>query len=102
MKDEVERRIQDALQHYQHSDKPSLRASAEKFGIGYSSLRGRLVGRQSRAKRHCKRHVLTEYQENSIVQWCRRLEEWGHPACINVVKGMAEAMIARRVKDRTL
>ena len=46
--------------------------------------------------------MLSEYEEKSIVRWCERLDEWGHPACLAVVKGMAEAMVARRVKDRTL
>ncbi|KAG0136135.1 hypothetical protein HOY82DRAFT_479212, partial [Tuber indicum] len=63
---------------------------------------GRLIERQSRAKGHCKRQVLTEYEEKSIVRWCERLEEWCHPARLNVVKGIAEAMIARRVKEGTL
>ena len=34
--------------------------------------------------------------------WCERLDEWGHPAHLTVVKGMAQAMVARRLKDRIL
>ena len=101
-KDEVEGRIQQAIQHYQTSEKPSLRLSAEKFGIAYSTLRGRLQGRQARATRLQRRQALSEYEEKSIVRWCERLDEWGHPARLAVVKGMAEAMVARRVKDRSL
>ncbi|KAG0131843.1 hypothetical protein HOY82DRAFT_473125, partial [Tuber indicum] len=95
---EVEERIKQAIQHYQNSDKPSLRLSAEKFGIAYSTLLGRLQGRQGRAKGHQKRQVLSEYEEMSIVRWCDRLDEWGHPARLAVVKGMAEAIVARLVK----
>ena len=101
-KEEVERWIQQAIQHYQSSDKPSLRWSAEKFGIAYSTLRGRLKGRQERGKGHQRRQVLSEYEEKSIVRWCERLDEWGDPARLAVVKGMAEALVARRVKDRAL
>ena len=46
--------------------------------------------------------VLSEYEEKSVVRWCGRLDEWGHPARLAVVKSMAEAIIARREKDRSL
>ena len=46
--------------------------------------------------------VLTEYEENSIVRWCERLDEWGHPAQFAVVRNMAQAIVAQRVNERTL
>ena len=46
--------------------------------------------------------VLTEYEENSIVRWCERLDEWGHPARLAVVRNMALAIVARRVNERIL
>jgi len=98
-KEEVERWIYQAIHHYQSGDKPSLRLSAEKFGIPYSTRRGRLKGRQESSKGHQRRQVLLEYEEKSIVRWCERLDEWGHPARFAVVKGMAEAIVARWVKD---
>ena len=101
-KGEVEARIQQAIQHYQNSKKASLRSSAEEYGIAYSTLQGRLKGRQARETGHRHRQVLSEYEENSIVNWCEKLDEWGHPARLAVVKGMAEAVIARREKERTL
>jgi len=101
-KDEVEARIQQPIQHYKTSDKASLRLSAEKFGIAYSTLRGRLNRRQAQARRLVRWEALSEYEEKSIVRWCERLEEWGHPARMAVVKGMVEGMVTRRVKDRTL
>ena len=101
-KDEVEGRIQQVIRHYQTSDKPSLRLSAEKFGIAYSTLRGQLHGRQARATRLQRQQVLSEYEEKSIVCWCERLDEWGHPDHLSVVKRRAEAIVACRVKDRAL
>jgi len=100
-KEQVEGRIQQAIQHYKTSDKPSLRLSAEKFGITYSTLRGRLTGRQAQATRLVRRQALSEYNEKSIVRWCETLDEWGHPARKSVVKGIAEAIVACRVKGRT-
>jgi len=101
-KEEVEGRIQQAIQHYKTSDKPSLRLSAEKFGIAYSTLWDRLNGRQAQATRLVRRQALLEYEEKSIVRGCERLDEWWHPARVSVVKRMGEAMVAHRVKKRTL
>jgi hypothetical protein len=101
-KDQAEVRLQEAIRHYQHSNEPSMRSSAEKFGIAYSTLRGRLKGRQSRVVGHHQRQVLTEFEEKSIVRWCERLDEWGHPPRLEVVKSMAEAIVGRREKNRSL
>ena len=99
-KSEAEANIQKAINHYWHSDEPSIRASAEKHGVAYSTLRGRLQGRVSREVGHLKLQVLTEYEEKSIVRWSERLDGWGHPARMALVKSMAEAIVARRIKDR--
>jgi len=52
-KEEVEKRILDAIQHYKPSEKRSIRTSAETFGIAYSTLRGRLTGRPITGRRAC-------------------------------------------------
>ena len=101
-KDEAESRLQEAIRHYQHSNEPSMRSSAEKFGIAYSTLRGRLKGRQTRVSGHLKMQVLTEFKEKSIARRCERLDDWGHPPRLEVVKGMAEAIVGRREKNRSL
>jgi len=67
-REEVEKRILDAIQHYKHSKKRSIRTSAETFGIAYSTLQGRLTGRQSRAGGHVRLQVLSENEEKSIVE----------------------------------
>jgi len=51
---------------------------------------------------HHKLPVLTEYEECSIVRWCERLDEWGHPARLDLVTSMAQAIVARRLKDHSL
>ena len=79
-----------------------MRASAEKFGIAYSTLGGRLKGRQSRVLGHLKMQVLTEFEEKSIARWCKRLDEWGHQPRLEVVKSMAEAIVGRRETNRSL
>ncbi|KAG0135439.1 hypothetical protein HOY82DRAFT_479895 [Tuber indicum] len=74
-KDEGELRLQEALKHYQHSQEPSIRSSAEMYGVAYSTLRGRLKGRQSRVSGQLKTQVLSQNEERSIVRWCERLDE---------------------------
>ena len=101
-KDEAEERLQEAIKHYHESFEPCIRSSAEKFAVAYSTLRGRLKGRQSRVAGHLRMQVLTEYEEGSLIRWCERLDEWGHPARLAMVRSMAEAIVARRVNDRPL
>lgn len=98
-KSEAEANIQKAINHYRHSDEPSIRASAGKHGVAYSILWGRLQGRVSREVGHLKLQVLTEYGEKSIVRWYEHLDEWWHPVRMALVKGMAEAIVARRIKE---
>jgi len=102
MKDNKEKTLQNAITHYKDSQKPSIRASAERFGVAYSTLRGRLGGAEDRVKGHSRLQALTEYEEKAIVRWCAKVDEWGHPATLTMVKGMAEAMLQRRLKDRVL
>jgi len=97
-----ERAIQDAIAYYNASEEHSIRASGEKFGVAYSTLRGRLGGAQDYVKGHRRLEALTEYEEKAIVRWCAKVDEWGHPATLSVVKGMAQAMVQRRVKEKVL
>jgi hypothetical protein len=51
-KNEHEESIQNAIIHYENAIQPSMKASAEKFGIPYSTLRDRLNGAQSYQESH--------------------------------------------------
>ena len=90
------------VKDYQHSEEPSLRALAKKYGVAYFTLSGRLKGRQTREAGHRRMQVLSKYEEKWVVRWCARQDEWGHPARLAVVKSMAEDIIPRREKDRSL
>jgi len=46
-KDVKEANIQGAIKHYRQRDMLSIRNSAEKYGLAYSILCGRLVGGKS-------------------------------------------------------
>ena len=66
--DEAELRLQEAIRHYQRSNEISIHSTAEKFGVVYSTLRGRLKGRQTRVSGDLKMQVLPEFEEKSVVR----------------------------------
>ncbi|PWW71611.1 hypothetical protein C7212DRAFT_287806 [Tuber magnatum] len=74
-KDEKEALLQAAVKFYNESPQVSIKGTAEKYGIAYSTLRGRLKGAESRVGGHQRLQVLTPYEENSVVRWCERLDE---------------------------
>jgi len=43
-RDKMEANLQAAIKHYKHSEKPSIRATAEKFVIPFSTLQNRISG----------------------------------------------------------
>jgi len=53
-------------------------------------------------KGHHRLQALREYEEKAIVRWCAKVDEWGHPATLSVVKGMAQVMVQRWVKEKVL
>lgn len=101
-KDEKEALLQAAVKFYRESSEATIKGTAEKYGIAYSTLRGRLKGAVSRVSGHQRMQVLTPYEESSVVRWCERLDEWGHPAKMSVVKEMAQAIVSRRVNHHVL
>lgn len=99
---ERERLIQQAITHYKESSKPSLRISAETFGIPWTTLRDRLNGATNRRDAHRSQQLLTEYEETTIVKWCERMDDWGFPLRLGLVKEMAAYLVRKREFARTL
>lgn len=101
-KEERERLVLLALKDYQNSTKPSMRASAEKFSIPWTTLRDRLNGAQNRRESHRQQQILTPYEEETIVKWCARMDDWGFPMRLGLVKEMAGYLVKKREIGRTL
>jgi len=97
---EREAQIQEALRYYAKTKESSIKHTAELFGVPYYILHGRLSGRVSRTLGHEAMQLLTKDEANSIVQWCEKLDEWGHPPRLGVVKTMALALIHRRANSQ--
>jgi len=52
--DQKEENIRKALKSYLDSDRPSIRATAQQYGIPYSTFRGRIAGVQDRVGGHVR------------------------------------------------
>ncbi|KAH0603952.1 uncharacterized protein H6S33_006983 [Morchella sextelata] len=100
--EEREKLIQDALSHYNTSTKPSMRASADTFGIPWTTLRDRLNGAQNRRDAHRSMQLLSEHEETTIVRWCERMDDWGFPLRLSLVKEMAAYLVKKREIGRRL
>jgi hypothetical protein len=72
-----ERLIQLDISHYQGSSKPdtSMRASAEAYGIPWTTLRDRLKGAEPRRAAHKAQQILSDYEEVTIVRWFERMDD---------------------------
>jgi len=81
-----ELRIRRAILAFQQEKYPSIRKTAEAFGLAYSTLRRRLSGGESRVKAHVVQQLCTPAEEKAIVRWILKLEEWGFPPRIAHVK----------------
>jgi len=66
-KDEKEALLQAAVKFYRESSEVTIKGTAEKYGIAYSTWRGRLKGAVSRVSGHQRMQVLTPYEESSVV-----------------------------------
>lgn len=95
--EEREKLIEKAMTHYRESgNSASLRISAETFGISWSTLRDRLNGAQNRREAHRAQQLLNEDEEGCIVRWCQRMDDWGFPLRLSLVKELAAYLVSKR------
>ena len=86
-----------AINHYQSSSKPSLRASAEAYSIPWTTLRDRVNGAQDRQESHRGQQLLSVQEEKTIVNWCTRMDDWGFPLKLPLVHEMAEYLVKKEI-----
>ncbi|KAH0608756.1 uncharacterized protein H6S33_001890 [Morchella sextelata] len=95
--EEREKLIEKAMTHYRESgNSASLRISAETFGISWSTLRDRLNGEQNRREANRTQQLLNEDEEGCIVRWCQRMDDWGFPLRLSLVKELAAYLVSKR------
>ena len=71
---------------YEGGQYPSIRKTADAFGVGYTTLYRRLNGGQSRCRANISQQLYTPGEEKAIARWIVKLEEWGFPPRIAHVK----------------
>ena len=61
--------IRRAILAYEGGQYPSIRKTADAFGVGYTTLHQRLNGGQSRSRANISRQLCTPAEEKAIVRW---------------------------------
>ena len=85
-----EKQINNAILAFRKGNYPSISATAVAFDLPKSTLAYRMSGqRVSRQKAHVDRQLLTEVEERALVRWIKRLDDWGFPPRLDMVKDMA-------------
>jgi hypothetical protein len=82
--------IQAAISAIKNREYTSIRQDATAFKVPYSTLRGRMSGRNSRAVAHETEQLLSTAEESTLSRWITRLTRTGFPAPSALVMKMAE------------
>jgi hypothetical protein len=88
MASEREIAITEAITAIQDGQVSSVKASAAKFGIPRSTLRGRLNGATDRSTAQQTTQRLTAEQERGLIDWIKGLEAQGNPPSHTVIREM--------------
>ena len=90
----AETSLQKALQALSDDSKLSCRGAALKFGVSRTTLRNRQLEKtKPPAKAHEHQQLLTESQENDLVQWIHKLDDIGIPPRLPYLEEMARQVV---------
>lgn len=93
----TEAEIQEALEAIRDGTVKNANAAEKKYGVKRSTLSRRLNGKtQNRTIAHEAQQLLTSSEETALVQWLTQLTIAGYPARHNVLREMAEQLLAQR------
>ena len=83
----LEKRIVLAIQAFRKGNYPSITAIAQAFDLPKTTLSYRLNGKRvSRRAAHIEQQLLTPVEEKAIVRWIKKLDDWGFPPRLDMVK----------------
>lgn len=88
-----ERDLRNAINFYNSGGGTSIRDTAEKYGVAYTTLRDRLAGAKSRQEAHREQQYLTDEEEKAIVRFCLKVDDWGHPLRISYLKALVTSIV---------
>jgi len=93
---EQEGRILLAIKAIKNQEITSIREAARRFEVPHSTLYDRLRGYQFRRESRANGHKLTQFEEESLIEWILSMDLRGNPPRPSLVKDMANLLLASR------
>jgi hypothetical protein len=93
---EQEGRILLAIKAIKNQEISSIREAARRFNVPFSTLQRRLDGQQFRHEARANNHKLTQFEEESLLEWILSMDLRGNPPRPSMAKDMANLLLASR------
>jgi len=77
----------------------SFRKLADKYGVSSSTLSDRERGGLTRQQSHAHEQKLTPAMEKALEDGCKKLDDWGFPPRMDLLRAMAGALAHIRAKE---
>lgn len=88
-----ERAIEAALRDLNEGKYTSTRAAAKAYGLGKSTLQGRVNGTQSPVVAHQHQQRMSPEQEKYLIQWILEMDTYGYPPSVSRTREMASRIL---------
>ena len=92
----VEEAIAQAIEGIKLGKFPSIRQAAESQGLAYSTLYGRIKGRQPRRKAHEPNQSLGEAEDSAVVKQIEDMDRRGFPMRVDHVREIGLRILGKR------
>jgi hypothetical protein len=102
MSQELEGRINKALESYHAAKKPNIASIAREFSIPYGTFRGRVQGRKPRNDRTAPHKALKPEQEKALILWIDTLDQAFSPPSTGQIHSAALQIVRRHDPNRNL
>ena len=96
---EIEARIRNAIDAYQHDPGQKMADIAREFEVPYQRLRGRLQGKHSRVNKRPVNCALDKQQENALKHWVYKLDQAHFAPTVQQVQHCANSILRRSHTD---
>jgi hypothetical protein len=97
---EQEGKVLLAISDFQNGKISSIRQAARVYNVPHTTLSRRLHGISMKAEKRANGHKLTEFEEESLVQWILDLDKRGLPPRPSMVRDMANILLSQRVDQQ--
>ncbi|EDN97116.1 hypothetical protein SS1G_02044 [Sclerotinia sclerotiorum 1980 UF-70] len=95
---QIEEKLQQAIVALQLKEFKSIRKVAEHFEVPKSTLADRLAGKKTRSQTYEMAQILSNAEENTLVQWIPQLTITGFPATPILMKEIADEIRLRCIQ----